>query len=89
MARDRKGTLKTVAWCIAVVLSVYYLATAFTTGNLVATAIAAALAFLVVKTSPMVPIPKIYRDQGITEAMFSGRRRPAPAHTADGADPEA
>ena len=75
MSSKAANLIKTIAWCAMVVLAVYYLICAVSTGNLVATAIAAALTFLVVKTSAMVPIPEIYRKQGATEEMFSSRRK--------------
>lgn len=80
MSKKALNLLKTVAWCVMVLLAVYYLICAFTTRNLVATAIAAFLAFIVVKTSAMVPIPEIYRNQGVTEEMFSGKRKKKSAY---------
>lgn len=75
MSKKASNLIKTIAWCVMVVLAVYYLVCAFTTRNLVAAAIAAFLAFIAVKTSAMVPIPEIYRNQGVTEEMFSGKRK--------------
>ena len=72
MSKKASNLIKTIAWCVMVVLAVYYLVCAFTTRNLVATAIAAFLAFIAVKTSAMVPIPD---KQGVTEEMFSGKRK--------------
>lgn len=43
MSKKASNLIKTIAWCVVVVLAVYYLVCAFTTRNLVATAIAAFL----------------------------------------------
>ena len=64
MSKKASNLIKTIAWCVMVVLAVYYLVCAFTTRNLVATAIAAFLAFIAVKTSAMVPLSQAGRDRG-------------------------
>ena len=70
--------IRTIAWCLLVVIDAGMLVVAFTTQSLMATALAAVMAYVVVKSSEAVPIPEIYRSKGITEEMFSGKARKKP-----------
>lgn len=70
--------IRTIAWCLLVLIDAYMLFLAFTTQSLMATALAAVMAYVVVKSSEAVPIPEIYRSKGITEEMFSGKARKKP-----------
>lgn len=65
----------TVLWCLLVVAAVVALWLAAVHQNTVLAILAAIATYAVVKTHALVPLPKVYRDQGITNDVFISRRQ--------------
>lgn len=66
---------KAALWGLLVIVAVIMLIEGFMTRNLYAILMAAFATYVAKQTSKYIPIPKIYRDQGITEDMFQGKYR--------------
>jgi len=74
MSEGSTVRVRTVAWCLLLVIDVLILVDAFMTRDTPSTILSAVMAFVVVKTSKTIPIPKVYQDRGVTEEMFSGKK---------------
>lgn len=69
--------LKQVAWHIGVVAAVALLVFSALTRSWLVTLSAVALVWVLRRTSRYIPLPRVYREIGITEEYLMGASRPS------------
>lgn len=67
-------TAKYVLWYLLLVAAMVMLTLAFLQNNLFLTVAAMGLALALKATNKYIPLPKVYRDKGVRNELFEGRR---------------
>ena len=64
--------IRRVAWHLGVILSAVMLATAFLNRNLLLTVGVVPLIWVLKRNAAVAGVPRVYRERGITQEMFTG-----------------
>ncbi|MBY4798235.1 hypothetical protein K6V98_07735 [Collinsella sp. AGMB00827] len=67
--------LRVVCWHVGVLVAALMLVMAVVLGQWIPTLLTAGLIFVLKRTSAKIPLPRVYRELGLTEDVFMGNSR--------------